>query len=46
MTKLYEDVFQIKRVWLCITMDHISAEFIIEFIKKNRTYEDLSDILK
>ena len=46
MTKLYEDVFQIKRAWLRVTMDQISAEFIIELFKKNKTYEDISDILR
>ena len=46
MTELYEEVFQIKREWLCLTMDQISAEFIIELFKKNKTYEDISDILR
>ena len=41
MTKLYEDVFQIKHAWLSMTMDQISAEFIIELFK-----EDISDILR
>ena len=46
MSKLYEDVFQIKHAWLCVTMDRISAEFIIELFKKNKSYEDISDILR
>ena len=46
MTKLYEDVFQIKHAWLSMTMDQISAEFIIELFKKNKSYEDISDILR
>ena len=46
MIKLYEDVFQIKRAWLCMTMDQISTEFIIELFKKNETYDDINDILR
>ena len=46
MTKLCKDVFQIKRAWLCMTMDQISVEFIIDLLKKNKTYEDISDILR
>ena len=46
MNELYEDVIQIKREWLCLTMDKISAEFIIGLFKKSKTYEDISDILR
>ena len=46
MNKLYEGEFEIKRAWLCMTMDQTSAEFIIELFKKNKTYEDISDILR
>ena len=46
MTKLYEDVFQIKHARLCVTMDQIKAEFIIELFKKSKSYEDISDILR
>ena len=46
MNELYEDVIQIKREWLCLTMDQISAEFIIGLLKKSKTYEDISDILR
>ena len=35
MTKLYEEVFRVKRVWLSLTIDYISAEFIVELFKKN-----------
>ena len=46
MNELYVDVIQIKREWLCLTMDQISAEFIIGLLKKSKTYEDISDILR
>ena len=46
MTKLYEGVFQIKCAWFCMTMDQSSVEFIIDLFKKNKTYEDISDILR
>ena len=29
-----------------MTMDQIIAEFIIELFKKNKTYEDINDILR
>ena len=41
MNELYGDVIQIKREWLCLTMDQISAEFIIGLFKKSKTYEDI-----
>ena len=46
MPKLYKDVFHIKRAWLCMTMDQVSAEFIIELFRKNEPDEDISDILR
>ena len=35
MTKLYEEVFRVKRVWLSLTIDYISTEFIIELFKQH-----------
>ena len=46
MTELYESVYQIKREWLCLTMDQTSAEFITVLFKKNKICEDTSNILR
>ena len=42
----YEDLFQIKREWLCLTMSQISKEFIRELFKKDKAYQDIYDILR
>lgn len=39
-------VFEIKRAWLSLTIDQISAECIQELFNKNNANEDISDILR